>query len=410
MSPPAPEEAVKELLQRLASYAHTEPVVVPEPLVARHRRRRPAWTIVAAAALVVAAVASASLLVRQDRDRPVSTIGEPAALPGGTTDRLAATELTGRSGAASVWTGRELLVWGGSSRGPGPETYFADGAALDPVANRWRRLPDAPIGARRNPAAVWTGTEMVVWSGTTGDRLLVDGAAFNPRTNRWRTIARAPFGGGALDPAVVWTGSEMLVFSSMNVPGGAGAYDPATDRWRQLALPPGRLLTPFPRIAWTGREVIVVLWPNTPSNGPNSDMFLASYSPTSDQWSRLPDVDLKDGFSPPLVWTGREVLVLQSGGPGYAFDPARQLWRTLASGMDDPPAFGASPVWTGRQVLLWAGGEQGLAYDPGTDRWSTFDAGGLGRRSNAIVAWADGLFVGWGGADNADGIRYRPAG
>ncbi len=202
----------------------------------------------------------------------------------------------------------------------------------------------------------------------------------------------------------------MVVFSSMAVPTSGSAYDPATDRWRQLASPPGQLLIPVQRVAWTGREVIVVLWPAKPSNGPNSDMFLASYSPASDQWSLLPEVDLKDGFSPPLVWTGREVLVLQSSGPGHAFDPVRQTWRRLASGMDDPPTFAASPVWTGRQVLLWAGGEHGFAYDPATDSWSTFDAGGLGRRSDAIVAWADGLLVGWGGADKADGIPPPPVG
>ncbi len=118
MSPPVPEEAVKELLQRLADYAHTERVVVPEPLVARHRRRRPTWTIAAAAALVVAAVAGASLLVRRGRDRPVSTIGEPAALPGGTTDRLAATELAGE--AAQRRSGRAENCWSGAVRAVGP--------------------------------------------------------------------------------------------------------------------------------------------------------------------------------------------------------------------------------------------------------------------------------------------------
>ena len=407
MSRTETEKAVTELLQRLAAYAPTKPSLAHEPLAIEHRRRRPTWTMAAAAVLLVAALASVSLLLGPDRDRPVSTIGEPAALPGGTTERLAATELTGRTGAASVWTGKELLVWGGSGR-LGSDAPLADGAALDPVANRWRPLPAAPIGPRRDPAAVWTGTEMVVWGGFASDRLLIDGAAFDPRTNHWRIIATQPFG-GALQPAVVWTGSEMVVFSSMNVPTAGSAYDPATNRWRRLTPPPGRLLIPVQRVAWTGREAILLLWPEVASNGPNSDMFLASYAPDSDQWSRLPEVDLEDGFVPPLVWTGREVLVLQSGRPGHAFDPGRQVWRSLASGSDDPPAFAASPVWTGRQVLLWAGGEQGLAYDPELDRWSPFDAGGLERRSDAVVAWTGGLFVGWGGGDgNADGVRYRP--
>jgi len=102
-----------------------------------------------------------------------------------------------------------------------------------------------------------------------------------------------------------------------------------------------------------------------------------------------------------------EVLVLQSGRPGHAFDLASQAWRPLTVGPDDASSFATSPVWTGRQVLLWAGGEVGRAYDPATDAWSTFDGGGLRPRSEAVVAWADGIFVGWGG-NTDDGIRYRP--
>jgi hypothetical protein len=31
---------------------------------------------------------------------------------------------------------------------------------------RWSRLPEAPIPDRGNPAAVWTGRELLVWGGT----------------------------------------------------------------------------------------------------------------------------------------------------------------------------------------------------------------------------------------------------
>ena len=40
-----PEEAVSDLLQRLAAHAHTEPFLPPEPLVQARRRRRPTWRI-----------------------------------------------------------------------------------------------------------------------------------------------------------------------------------------------------------------------------------------------------------------------------------------------------------------------------------------------------------------------------
>ncbi|HEX2047714.1 MAG TPA: hypothetical protein VHF27_08120 [Acidimicrobiales bacterium] len=456
MSPTAHEKAVTELLHRLADYAETRPRTVPDaPLVELSPRPRRRWPAAAAAAalLLVAALAGASLALRDDRRGRV-TPGRA----GGATDRLADPGIAGRSGAASVWTGEELLVWGGSTLAGSENEWLGDGAALDPVANRWRPLPPAPIGPRSDPAAVWTGSEMVVWGGTAGGGgILADGAAFDPKTNRWRPIAPQPFG-GSTRPAVVWTGTEMLVVSSVNGL-STSAYDPRADRWRLLAPPPGALVMPFPQVVWTGSQAVLVLWPSGASGigqgsssgpmtvphpagpgstmvpsappatpppppvgspdgrrGPNANLFLAGYSPDSDQWTRLPDVELADGGVPRLVWTGREVLVVQMRGrPGAAFDPERQAWRPLEA---PPPeeAFADKAVWTGRFALLWAGGERGLAYDPEQDVWSTFDAGGLRARSDAEVVWADGLLLGWGGYDQGaprprlldDGIRYRP--
>lgn len=456
MSRTTREDAVAERLHRLAGYARTEPSLVRDPLVDDQRRRRGAtWTIGVAAALLIAALASASLVLRQDGDRRVRASGETAALPGGTTERLAAAGLEGRTGAASVWTGTELLVWGGLT----PENeWLADGAALDPVANRWRPLPRAPIAARGYPAAVWTGTEMLLWGGYAGEERFVDGVAFDPETNRWRMIAPNPFG-GVMRPAVLWTGTEMLVFSSTNGPRTASGYDPRSDRWRRLAAPPGLLTMPYPQAVWTGSRAILVLWPDTSTQppgsgfptrdlapapgpeigtvplsppgtpptpptvsrpsagGPNSSMFLVSYSPESDQWTRLPEVALRDGGLPSLVWTGREVLLVQYQRPVLAFDPKQQTWRSGAPLPEVPRVFAEGAVWTGSLVLLWSGGEEGLAYDPAADVWWTFDAGGLRARSSAVVAWADGLLVGWSGSGNRDGgrsrleedgIRYRP--
>jgi hypothetical protein len=64
-------------------------------------------------------------------------------------------------GTAGVWTGDQLLIWGGT---PGTyNNFFADGAAYDPATDRWHRL--APSSGRFASGAVWTGTEMLVWGG-----------------------------------------------------------------------------------------------------------------------------------------------------------------------------------------------------------------------------------------------------
>ncbi len=95
---------------------------------------------------------------------------------------------SGRTSAAAVWTGRRLLVWGGQTF-PGGSVYARHGLTYDPIADRWSRLPDAPIPGRADPTAVWTGHELIVWGGATSTcrlngpcstRFLADGAAFTP--------------------------------------------------------------------------------------------------------------------------------------------------------------------------------------------------------------------------------------
>jgi N-acetylneuraminic acid mutarotase len=88
----------------------------------------------------------------------------------------------GRIGAAAVWTGRSLLIWGGETKPPGAAAANlpGHGLAYDPKANRWSALPAAPILGRPNPAAVWTGADLIVWGGGEPSAPFADGAAFRP--------------------------------------------------------------------------------------------------------------------------------------------------------------------------------------------------------------------------------------
>ena len=68
--------------------------------------------------------------------------------------------LRGRQGNIAVWTGQEVIYWGGDRPGRAPE-----GAAYDPKADRWRRLSRSPLTNRSDAGAVWTGREVVVFGG-----------------------------------------------------------------------------------------------------------------------------------------------------------------------------------------------------------------------------------------------------
>ncbi|WP_205633683.1 hypothetical protein [Labilithrix luteola] len=132
-----------------------------------------------------------------DSWRPISSIGAPSE----------------RGWHSAVWTGTEMLVWGGlstTSDGSGHVETHQDGFAYDPVLDRWRPL--SMVGApskRTEHSAVWTGTNMIVWGGFgEGDR--ADGGIYDPKTDTWQRMESAPFGRG--EHFAFWTGSRMLVY------------------------------------------------------------------------------------------------------------------------------------------------------------------------------------------------------
>jgi N-acetylneuraminic acid mutarotase len=95
-------------------------------------------------------------------------------------------------------------VWGGDD-GSGP---VASGARYNPVTDTWSPMQDAPI-VRGGHTAIWTGTEMIVWGGELFDP---PGAAYNPAHDTWRSIATDSAPSGRADHTAVWTGSEMIVW------------------------------------------------------------------------------------------------------------------------------------------------------------------------------------------------------
>jgi hypothetical protein len=80
-----------------------------------------------------------------------------------------------------VWTGRRLIVFGGTAS-DNEADFVADAAAYDPVSARWSTLPPAPLLGRDRHAAVWTGEAMLVIGGRCrGGRHHRDGAFYRPR-------------------------------------------------------------------------------------------------------------------------------------------------------------------------------------------------------------------------------------
>jgi hypothetical protein len=260
---------------------------------------------------------------------------------------------------SAVWTGTEMIIWGGSG-GTG-------GFAYEPATDRWSMLPEEGSPSRRSGhAAVWTGTEMLIWGGGEGEVRRVsknDGARYNPATRTWSPISAqdAPEAGGAGSAA--WTGQELIVLGVGEERGGR--YDPRTDRWAPIT-PDSPPISTIAAQVWTGSDLLV--WGGI-GRFPQNTRMGWRYTPTTDQWSSIAPAPVERGTA---VWTGSEVIMWSGSlnGEGGRYDPLTDVWRPIS--MDDAPTGAASTyaVWTGREVFVCAWiGRCGLAYDPTTDRW-----------------------------------------
>ena len=85
-----------------------------------------------------------------------------------TDDNWTATSTTNapqaRNSQAAVWTGSEMIVWGGIA-----PPYLQSGGKYDPSTDSWMDITsvNAPT-ARAQMSVIWTGTEMIIWGGLTG--------------------------------------------------------------------------------------------------------------------------------------------------------------------------------------------------------------------------------------------------
>ena len=69
-----------------------------------------------------------------------------------------------RDSHTAVWTGSEMIVWGGIFCCPAMD--FNTGGRYNPGTDSWvaTSIANAPF-ARENHTAVWTGSQMIVWGG-----------------------------------------------------------------------------------------------------------------------------------------------------------------------------------------------------------------------------------------------------
>jgi N-acetylneuraminic acid mutarotase len=336
----------------------------------------------------------------------------------------------------AVWTGVEMIVWGGgtvcSEPANGAPTDF--GFRYNPITDvftQTNRFSNVPIKRQRH-SAVWTGSEMIVWGGSGLTPALSSGARYDPSTNLWVSTASSGTPVGRADNTAIWTGTEMVIWGGvlpysliLTYPDSGARYVPSTDSWTPTNNAPG--VVPIGRslhtAVWTGTEMIV--WGGrVGATGAIPINSGGRYSPTADSWA--PTSTGTNVPTPRLahaaVWTGTEMILWGgsgsapgTGNSGGRYNPVADAWTPTGGGANLPAGrSGHSATWTGSQMFVWGGTESlsGGRYVPTTDSWlpvSTTGAKSADSRHTAV--WTGSEVIIWGGGGSSasnTGARYDP--
>ena len=330
------------------------------------------------------------------------------------TDEWAATTTSNaaslRAGHTAVWTGSEMIVWGGSHGG----FNLITGGQYNPSTDSWTATSttNAPT-ARGSYTAVWTGSEMIIWGGDGKNT----GGRYNPATNSWRATNTITAPSGRSLHTAVWTGSEMIVWgggygSELNT---GGRYNPNRDSWTATNTTGAPSARGSHNAIWTGSEMIVWGGRNDNSTPLNTG---GRYNPSTNSWRATSLTNAPTArFLDTAVWTGSEMLVW--GGfaisgdvsTGGRYNPRTDSW--IATSITNAPSrrHVHTAVWTGSEMIVWGGAVQsgnnggvlntGGRYDPNTDSWIATSTNNAPTPRGAHTAvWTGSEMIVWGGDGN----------
>ncbi len=321
---------------------------------------------------------------------------------------------SGRVAARAVWTGSEVIVWGGFN-----PTALGTGARFNPLANTWTALPtNGAPAARYYHAAVWTGSEVIIWGGYNGTVLLNTGGRYNPIANTWTPISTngAPSARDEMWDAV-WTGSEMLVWGGWDGTkpvNTGGRYNPTTDSWTSIPTNGAPTARYDHAAAWTGTELI--LW-----GGYGTSSVLNSggrYNPVSNTWIPITTSNAPAArYLHASVWTGTEMIIwggragnLPStvSNTGGRYNPSTDTWADVStvgvpSPREDTPL---RAIWSGSEMFVWGGyagsvpQSTGGRYNPLSNTWKAItDIGAPSARLSMGIVWTGQSMILFGGTE-----------
>jgi N-acetylneuraminic acid mutarotase len=308
----------------------------------------------------------------------------------------------------AVWTGTEMIVWGGTRDGL---FNLNTGGRYRPSTDTWTDTSNAgaPFG-RSGHTAVWTGTEMIIWGGNADNT----GGRYNPVTDSWTTTSTANAPAGRNSHTAVWTGSQMIVWGGVNFIGltfnTGGKYNPSTNTWTPTSTANAPATRTGHTAVWTGSEMIIWGGWNGLSSLFNSG---GKYNPVTNSWTDTSLSNSPSGrYGHTAVWTGSEMIIWGGGYSGYfntgaQYDPRADTWMGTSTTNAPSARTGHTAVWSGGNMFVWGGlGASGVTntggkYNPDTNSWTgTSRAHAPSVRSSHVAVWTDSQMIVWGGVNN----------
>ena len=330
----------------------------------------------------------------------------------------------GRANTGMVWTGAQVVVWGGGDFGFQNAFSYNSGGRYDPSRDAWTGTSiDGAPSPRYQPLTAWSGKEVIVWGGSNSTVFLNDGALYDPATDRWRPMSTVGSIANVGPGSGVWTGQVLFVFNGRQ----GGLYDPTADSWVTIPDPPTQIQLVSQSTIWTGSDFIS--WGGTDGGGTvyclNTGL---RYHPATNVWTPVTTVGVPTRRCfPKAQWSGTEMLVFggnnESGflADGARYNPSTDTWRPMSTLGALSPRSNHSVVWTGSKLLIWGGNDNravfstGAAYDPAADAWSPFNVPlTISPRYDASAVWTGTEMIIWGGAGATQGsypspaLRFRP--
>jgi N-acetylneuraminic acid mutarotase len=316
----------------------------------------------------------------------------------------------GRAIHTAIWTGASMIVWGGYSQFA-PSPILDSGGRYDPATDNWLRVSQlgAPAG-RYYHTSVWTGSEMIVWGGYAGypTNFVNTGGRYDPIADTWSPTSTTNAPAAGPGHTAVWAGTSMFIWAGVGA--GSGRYDPNLDSWSPVSF--AGAPSAIGVAVWTGN--VVVIWGRGVGGAGGG-----RYDPVANDWAPVSSIgapSVRDAATG--VWTGHEVIVWGGlDGPYNAFDtggrydPVADVWIPTSTVNAPARRFEHTAVWTGREMVVWGGvayndllDNSGGRYDPNTDSWAPTSSANvpLGRHQHAAV-WTGDVMVVTGGFGNEGG-------